>query len=112
LLWVYAGDADLPLVNPTKVQAAPADTVWILEADSHRIRRIGSSGMVRLAWRENLNAPVCLSMNWKLDEVWLGDVERHRIIRNNKGGEAINWMGGLGAPVSLSIYNPDLDKGE
>jgi len=51
-------------------------------------------------------------MNWKLDEVWLGDVERHRIIRNNKGGEATMWMGGLGSPVSLSIYDSDLDKRE
>jgi DNA-binding beta-propeller fold protein YncE len=112
LLWVYTGDSDLPLVRPTKVQAATSDTVWILEADSHRIRRISSDGLVNLAWRESLNAPVCLAMNWKRDEIWLGDVERHRIIRNNKGGEATMWTGGLGSPVSLSIYDPDLDKEE
>jgi DNA-binding beta-propeller fold protein YncE len=112
LLWVYngAGEAN-PLVRPNKVQAAPSDTVWILETDAHRIRRISSNGQVNLASRENLTlSPVCLAMSWQQGELWFGDVERHRVVRNDKGGEAKSWTGGLGSPVALSIYDPNLDR--
>jgi DNA-binding beta-propeller fold protein YncE len=115
LLWVYTGAGETyPLQRPSKVQAAPSDTVWILETNARRIRRISANGQVNLATRtlKDAGMPVCLAMYWKRDEVWLGDVERHRIVRNNKGGEAVMWMGGLGSPVSLSIYDPDLDRKE
>jgi len=113
LLWVYTGAGETtPLVRPTKVQAAPSDTVWILETDAHCIRRISANGQVNLASRATLSAPVCLAMNWSREELWLGDVEKHRVVRNDKGGVAKSWTGGLGSPVSLSIYDPNLERKE
>jgi DNA-binding beta-propeller fold protein YncE len=77
LLWVYTGAGEEhPLQRPTKVQAAPSDTVWIMETDARRVRRISANGQVNLATREMLDAgtPACFALNWKRDEMWLGDV--------------------------------------
>ena len=113
LQWVFTGETDMPLQTPTQVRAAPGDTVWVLEVGAHRIRRVGTAGLVTLAsreWDDSGNNPIAITVDWKKDEVWVGDIERHRVIVSNKGAEAKSWVGGLGEPVSLSIYNSGLDR--
>ena len=122
ILWVFTGVEGSPLLEPTKVQAAPEGTVWVIDryldegVYRYRIQRIGSAGLTIISgpgYTQNTAfnfEPVCLAMRWSRDEVWVGDLERHRVYQCAKDGAALDWVSGLGQPVSVSVYESVLDR--